>query len=127
MKTPLDIGFHLLSETPHSWSPSSSLRHSVRLMRLVAVLTRVPCYLPADRARRATQATGHFPLPVPRLTPHPNQPTLFNGHASVSHYALHVLLAHEERTLPRDHSHITSVALTAGARVYVEWCIIQNS
>ena len=89
----------------------------MRLMWPVAIPARVPRYLPADRARRAIQATGYFPLPVPRLTPHPNQPTLFNGHASVSHYALHVLLAHEERTLPRDLSYITSVALATGARV----------
>ena len=85
-------------------------------MRLVAIPARVPRYLKADGTRRAAQATGNLTLPIPRVTPHPDQPTFYNGHAFVSHYVLHVLQVHEERTLPGGHFHITTVALAAGAR-----------
>ena len=50
------------------------------------------------------------------MTPHPDQSKFYIGHASVSHHVLPVLLAHEERILPRDLPYITSAAPAAGAR-----------
>ena len=115
-QTGFGVILDLLSEPTRPWSLGPLLSHPMRLLRPIAAPSGVLRYLSADRARRAVQPLGDLSLSVPGLTPHTDQPTFCNGHASVSHYVLHVLLAHEERNLPRDHLHITSVALAARAR-----------
>lgn len=104
-ETDLRVRFDLFGEPSWPWPPHPLLRHPMRLPRLVAIPTRVSCNLSADCTRAAPQSPRDLSLPIPGLTPHTNQPTLCNGHASVSHCVLHVFLAHEERNLPRDHFH----------------------
>jgi len=116
LKTALCVCFHLLSEAPRSRPFGPILCHFMRLSRLVSIPASVPGDLSTDRTRRTAQAPSYLSLPVPGLTPHSNQITFCSGHAFVSHYVLHVLLVHEERTLPRDHFHLTSVALATRAR-----------
>jgi hypothetical protein len=114
-QTSLCVRLDFLGESARSGSSRPLLGHPMRLLRLVAASSRVPGYLTADRACRSPQLLGNLALSVSGLTPHTDQPTFCIGHAFVSHCVLHVLLAHEERTLPRDHSHPISVALAASA------------
>ena len=112
----LSVPLDLFGEPTRPGPPGSLLSHPVRLSRLVAVAARIPRDLSADRARRPTQSPGHLPRPVSGLTPHPDEITFCLGHAFVSHYVLHVFLAHEERNLPRDRFYSSSVALATRAR-----------
>jgi hypothetical protein len=68
----------------------------MRLSRLVTISSGVPYHLQRYRARMPTQTPRYLALPIPSLTPHLDQSTLYIGHASVSHYVLLVLLALED-------------------------------
>jgi hypothetical protein len=116
----LGIQAHRLGKPPGSrpLGPFSGL--PVRLLPPVALLAPVPAHFPADASCVTPQPPGHLTNPTSFSTPTVDQPTLFVGHAFVSHYALHVLLVHEERTLPRDHLHLTRVAMAARARAAID-------
>lgn len=79
-----------------------------------------PCSaaVPDRCRRRPAPDAGPPPEPCVPLdsTPTVNRPTLFPGRALVSHCGLHVLGTHEDRTLPREHLRLASVAVLVALR-----------
>lgn len=87
----LRVGPHFRRESARPRPAGPRLRLRMRLLRAVAPLPAVPADLAAEAAGGTPQPPPHLSRPETFLTPTVYEPTLFPGHALVSHHAPCVL------------------------------------
>ena len=98
----LGIGLHLIREPPGAWSLGLGLRLLVRLLWPVAAHPHVAHELQADAACGPLQTPGNLSRTSAFLTPTVDERVFFRSHALVKPFRSLYVVAHEERSLPRD-------------------------